>query len=137
MADLAGPQASLDDASTATVGMPVHAPRRSVFREVPWRWTDVLLGFAPFLLLRAATELFGPESWLIDASRPLWIPLTLLTQVWMLVVPLWIFRTRKTHAAGLPRTRAVLVEALFALLALPVVFVAANAASLIVVYLSE
>src|SRR5262249_32721312 len=39
---------------------------------------------------------------------------------------LWIARTRTIHPPRLPRPRAVLVEALFALLALPVVFVASN-----------
>ena len=60
------------------------------------------------------------------------MPLTLLTEAWMLVVPLWIARTRTTHPARLPRPRAVLVEALFALLALPVVFAASIVVSLIV-----
>ena len=55
-------QASLDSPSSASAGMPARAPRRSVFREVPWRWSDVLIGFAPFLLLRAATFLIGLRS---------------------------------------------------------------------------
>ena len=63
------------------------------------------------------------------------MPLTLLTQAWMLVVPLWIARTRKPHPARLPRPRAVLVEALFALLAFPVVFAAFIVVPPIVTYL--
>ena len=117
--------------------MPARLPRRSVFRDVPWRWSDVLVGFAPFLLLRATTALIGPRPSLVAASRQLLIPLTLLGQAWMIVVPLWIARTRRTHGALLlPRPRAVLVEALFALLALPGLFAASNAVTLIVAHLS-
>jgi membrane protease YdiL (CAAX protease family) len=95
-------------------------------RDVPWRWSDLLIGFAPFLLIRAASVFAGPRSLLAGASRQLWIML-LLSQAWMLVVPLWIARTRTTHSICLPRPRAVVVEALFALLALPVMFAASIA----------
>ena len=60
------------------------------------------------------------------------MPLLVLTQVWMLLFPLWIARTRNFHPARLPRPRAVLVEALFALLSLPVVFAAFIAVHLLV-----
>jgi membrane protease YdiL (CAAX protease family) len=82
----------------------------------------VLLGFAPFVLLRAAMVLLGPQSSFVAASRQFWMPLTLLNQLWMLVVPLLIARTRNTHLVRLPRPRAVLVEALFAVLVVPVAF---------------
>jgi len=49
------------------------------------------------------------------------LPLTLLTQAWMLVVPIWIARTRNIRLVRLPRPRAVVVEALVALLTFPVV----------------
>jgi membrane protease YdiL (CAAX protease family) len=100
---------------------------------VPWRWSDVLIGLAPFLLLRAATFLIGLRSpEFASGSRQLLMPLLLLTETWMLVVPLWIARTRTTRSVHLPRLRAVLIEGLFALLALPVVIAASNAVSLIV-----
>ena len=69
MGDLVDSQASLDNPSPGSAGMPARSPRRSVFREVPWRWSDVLLGFAPFLLLRAATFLIGPRSSLAAGHR--------------------------------------------------------------------
>jgi membrane protease YdiL (CAAX protease family) len=135
MDDLANSQASPDHPTPDSAEMPAPSPRRSVFREVPWRWSDVLLGFALYLLSYAAAVLIGPRPWFVAASRQLLVPLTLLGLVWMIVVPLWIVRTRKPHAALLPRPRAVLVEALFALLAYPVVFAASNAVSEIVAHL--
>jgi membrane protease YdiL (CAAX protease family) len=121
-------RASLDDPSAGSAGMPpqVPPPKRSVFRDVPWRWSDVLIGLAPFLLLRAASSWLGPRSPLA-ASGHLVLPMTLVGQIWMLVIPLWIARRRTTFSVGLPRPRVVLVEALFALLALPVMFAASIA----------
>jgi membrane protease YdiL (CAAX protease family) len=72
-----------------------------------------------------------PRSSLVGALHLLWLPLTLLTQAWMIVVPLWIARARKTQLTHLPRPRAFLVEALFALLVLPVVFAASIAVLLL------
>jgi membrane protease YdiL (CAAX protease family) len=111
--------------------MPARSPRRSVFREVPWRWSDVLLGFAPHLLLSAATLLIDPRAPLAATVRQLWMPLLLLIDAWMLGLPLWIARTRTAHPARFPRPRTVLVEAIFALLSLPVVFAASVAVSAI------
>jgi membrane protease YdiL (CAAX protease family) len=111
--------------------MPARSPRRSAFREVPWRWSDVLLGFAPYLLLRAATFVIDPRAPLATVLRQQWMPLHLLTDAWMLGIPLWIARTRTTHPVRLPRPRAVLVEALVAFLSLPVVFAASVAVATI------
>src|SRR5262245_28930850 len=116
MGHLVNSQASVDPPSPGSVGMTVQPPRRSVFRRVPWRWSDVLLGFAPDLSLRAATFVIDPRAPLADALRQLWMPLLLLTDAWMLGLPFWIARTRTAHPARLPRPRAVLVEALVALL---------------------
>ncbi len=135
MGDFVDSQAPLEYTPPVSAEMPARAPRRSVFREVPWRWSDVLLGFAPFLLLRAAMFLIGPRPWLVAASRQLVLPLTVLGQAWMLLVPLWIARSRTTHRARLPRLRAVLVEALCALPALPVAFGALIVVPPLVTYL--
>ena len=102
--------------------MPAESPRRSVFRDVSWRWNDVLIGFAPFLLFRAATVVLGPRSALAAALHQFWMPLTLISQSWMLVIPIVIARARNTRPVRLPGPRAVLVEAIFALLVLPVPF---------------
>ncbi len=128
-------QAPRDSTPPVPAAMPARISRRSVFREVPWRWSDVLLGFGPFLLLRAAMFLIGPRPWVAAASRQLLLPLTVLGQVWMLLVPLWIARSRIAHRASLPRPRAVLVEAFCALLAFPVAFGALNAIPPLVTHL--
>jgi hypothetical protein len=91
---------------------------------VPWRLSDVLIGFAPFLLLTVAAMLIGPRSPLAVASHRLWIPLTLLTQLWMLAVTFWIARARKVHLVRRLHPHALFIEALYALFALPVVFAA-------------
>ena len=117
--------------------MPARAPRRSVFREVPWRWSDVLIGFAPFLLVRAASFLIGLRSpELLSGSRRLLIPLTLLEQAWMLVVPLWIAHKRTTRSVHLPRFPPSSSRR-SSRVALPVVFAAWNAVSQIVIHLSS
>jgi membrane protease YdiL (CAAX protease family) len=131
MGDLVDSQASLDPPAPGSVGTTVRPPRRSAFREVPWRWSDLLLGFAPHFLLGAASFLIDPRAPLAAVLRRLWMPLLLLTDAWMLGLPLWIARTRTAHPPRLPRPRAVLVEALFALLSLPVVFAASVAVSAI------
>ncbi len=121
MGDVTDSQASVDKPSNVSAGTPVQTPRRSVFRDVPWRWSDMLLAFAPFVLFRAAALFFDVRSSLAAVFRQLWILLFLLIEAWMLLVPLWIARTRNVYPARLPRPRAVIVEVLFALLVLPVV----------------
>jgi membrane protease YdiL (CAAX protease family) len=103
-----------------------------LFRDVPWRWSDVLIGLAPFLLLRGAAIFLGPRPLLGDASRRMLLPLAFLNQLWMLVVPLWFARSRIGRLPRLPRARTVLIEALFALLLLPVIFAGSIGVSLIV-----
>ena len=95
----------------------------------------MLIGFAPFLLFRAATVVLSPRSAIAAALHQFWMPLTLISQSWMLVVPIWIARARNARLVRLPRPRAVLVEALFALVVLPVPFAALVFLPLIVAHL--
>jgi membrane protease YdiL (CAAX protease family) len=97
-------------------GGPPPAPRRSVFREIPWRWIDVLIGIAPAVLPRASSVLIDPQS-LSAVPRWLWFPFTILAQGWMLAYPLWVMRRRNVELPSLPRPRTIFVEALIALLA--------------------
>jgi membrane protease YdiL (CAAX protease family) len=113
------------DISTTEPPAESPAPRRSFFREVPWRWTDVLIGFAPMIVLGMAALL---ASFVIDPARLpvvprvyVLLPLMALTQAWWLAYPLWTARRRHSGSPHLPRVRAVVVEALLALLAAPVV----------------
>jgi membrane protease YdiL (CAAX protease family) len=112
-----------------------HAPRSSIFREVPWRWGDVLIGCAPPLLMRIALASIRPE-WFPALPRWAWLPLTALALAWMLFYPLWVARRRHAWPPRVPRPRAVLVESLFALIALVGIFLANVAIFLILVNLA-
>jgi membrane protease YdiL (CAAX protease family) len=88
---------------------PARAPRRSYFREVPWRWSDVLIASAPIIVNRLWPQLlYGLPQWLRYA-------LYLLTFGWMLVFPLGVARRRLGRWPKLPARRVVLVESLIAL----------------------
>jgi uncharacterized protein len=97
---------------TVTPGL---TSRQSFFRETPWRLSDLIIGFAPLLVAKAAFGLIDRAS-LSAAPSWSWMPLTVLAMVWMLVFPLWIARRRLASFPRLPRLRAVFVEAPRALL---------------------
>ncbi len=92
----------------STVAPPI-APRRSYFREVPWRWSDVLIAFTPIVVKR-----LGPP---LPPVVPGWFryALYLLTYGWMLVFPLLIARRRLARWPRLPAPRILFVETLIAL----------------------
>ena len=115
--------------------MPTGSARRFAFREVPWRWTDVLIGFAPFLLLARPRSCLTRDQALAATLHQQWMLLTLISQSWMLVVPILIARARNARPVRLPRPRTVLVEALVALLVLPVPFAGLLFLPLIVAHL--
>jgi len=99
--------------------------RVSYFREVPWRWRDVLIGITPLIVVRVIPLPVGPES-LPDNQRwlaPALLLLAILDFGWMLFYPLLIARRRQARWPKLPRPRAIGVETLWALLPLPFVFV--------------
>jgi uncharacterized protein len=91
----------------STVAPPI-APRRSYFREVPWRWSDVFIAFTPIIVRR-----MGPA---LPHGVPGWLPfaLYLLSYGWMLVFPLLIARRRLARWPRLPAPRVVFVETLIA-----------------------
>ncbi len=84
----------------------------------------MLIGFAPTIVLSLVALLV---ALLIDPSRLpvgpswLWLPLTLLAQAWWLAYPLWMARRRHAGSPHLLRPRTVIVEALLAMAAVPVV----------------
>ena len=43
--ELIGPTEPFDHGLSAPTGEPSPGPKRSVFREMPWRWSDVIVGF--------------------------------------------------------------------------------------------
>jgi membrane protease YdiL (CAAX protease family) len=100
--------------------------RTSNFREVPWRWSDVIIGLVPAAAFRLVPELIDPAR-LSAVPRWLWLPLNVLAFAWMLAYPMWIARRRRMGPPLLAGPRAILVEALWALLAVPVVMLSMSA----------
>lgn len=101
----------------------VQAPERLTFRTIEWRLSDVLLCTAPFVVLRLCGLLAWPFVSQAVMYR-LWMPLNICSQVLTLFFLLWIARRKGIRLLPLPRLRAVVIEALFALLAIPVVIAA-------------
>jgi membrane protease YdiL (CAAX protease family) len=125
MSELVRPTEPSDHGLSAPTGEASRGPKRSVFREFPWRWTDVIVGFAPDITMSVAGALINP-AWLWVGPRWLWLPFAVTQMAWMLLYPLWIVR-RRARLPRLPRPRTVFVEALFALLGLAVAMVVLSA----------
>lgn len=92
------------------------AGSRPGLRDVPWRWTDLLIGFAPGLALWAVSFFIDPRSSIAAAARKGLLPLLLITQLWMLAFPLWVVRRRRPEVLRLPTARAIGREVPWALL---------------------
>jgi hypothetical protein len=100
---------AIDRSPPESTVAPARALRRSYFREVRWRWSDVLIALAPIIVNRLRPQLlYGLPQWLRYA-------LYLLTFGWMLVFPLGVARRRLGRWPKLPARRVVLVESLIAL----------------------
>ncbi len=74
------------------------------------------------MLLSIAGVFIDRKSPVAVAIRAGYLPLLLLSQVWMLAYPLWIAWRRRPDVVRLPSTRAIRREALRALLIFPVAF---------------
>lgn len=109
--------------------------RQSVFREVPWRWTDVIIGLAPDLYFIVAGALIN-SAWLWVGPRWLWLPFAVLLMAWMFLYPMSIVR-RRARPTRLPRPRAIFVEALYALLGTVITTVVVAVVFSVLFYLIE
>jgi membrane protease YdiL (CAAX protease family) len=103
-------------------GVPARPIRRSFFRDVPWRWRDVLFCFAPSVLFIPVRRLL-PLT-LVGWLQWLWLPLMLVDQAWLMGYPLWAARNRRGALPGLPRMGSILAELRWVLALVPVAFVA-------------
>ena len=102
--------------------VPARPVRRSFFRDVPWRWRDVLFTFAPsviFIPVRRVLPL-NILFWL----QWLWLPSLLLGQTWLIGATFWAARKRQAAPPGLPSMRRVLAELPWALMLVPAAFAA-------------
>ena len=90
------------------------------FRDIPWRWSDLIIGLAPLVAVRVGSWLIAPDA-METLPRWSWIGMRALGLVWMLVFPLALTRWR-LRSIPLPGIRRVVVEGLIALALLPVLF---------------
>src|SRR5438132_7428634 len=89
-------------------GVPVTpAPHSVGFRGVRWRWTDLVVGLAPLVVLRLAALWVQPGSFL--AAPWLLLPATLFGMGWMVGYPLWLARRRRVPLPR-PTLRQLAVE---------------------------
>ena len=70
----------LESPSPEPTGAPPLARRRSVFRDVHWRWSDVLIGFAPLVALALYPSVVR-LAWLPVMPSWTWLPLGVLGQL--------------------------------------------------------
>jgi membrane protease YdiL (CAAX protease family) len=108
---------TIDRAPPEPTAAPPIAPRQSYFREVPWRWSDVLIAFTPIIVNRLRR--FLPSA----GSPSLGYVIYLLSFVWMLAFPLFVGRRRLGRWPRLPAPRVLFIEALFALPAAVAIFI--------------
>jgi membrane protease YdiL (CAAX protease family) len=97
-----------------------HSIDRSFFRDVPWRWWDVLFCHAPWLLFEPTKRML-PLA-LVYWVQLLWLPLLLVEEGWYAGFTLWMARNRRGTLPSMPSLRRVWLELRWALALLPVVF---------------
>ena len=99
---------TVENQSPVLEGVPAGAIRRSFFRDVPWRWRDVLFCFAPSVISIPISRLLPLtlSGWL----QQLWLPSLLVGQAWVIGYTLWAARNRRNALPGLPTIRSVLAE---------------------------
>jgi membrane protease YdiL (CAAX protease family) len=86
--------------------------RPQTFRDFPWRWRDVLMGYLPLLLVAAIS--FPIRHLFLNAPSWAWIAFRYATGTWMFAYPVYIVRKR-TRLAGWPRPRIMILQALLAI----------------------
>jgi membrane protease YdiL (CAAX protease family) len=98
----------VEDPPPGSTAAPARADRHSFFRDVPWRWSDVLICFAPHLVFVVAISL-RPET-VGPAVAGLKLPLTLVGELWMAGYTIWVARRRSGSLPGFPPMTALLRE---------------------------
>jgi membrane protease YdiL (CAAX protease family) len=135
-----------------SIASPQNAgPRKSYFREVPWRWRDVVVGLAPDIAFRSEVVLLNLAAHSIDQPWFPWVSAGIMVAMgsvaglifsqwvgfaqtvgliaWNGIFPLAIAVHRLKRWPRLPRLRAVFVEGLWALPATFFVVVTINLVS--------
>ncbi len=112
---------------------PTGHSRQSVFRELRWNWSDVLIGLAPDICLSVAGALINP-AWLWVGPSWLWLPFAAALMAWMFFYPLCDCSSPCPSATA-SRPRTVFIEALFALLGTAVIMFVLGAVFSLLFYL--
>lgn len=115
--------------------VPPPAETPFAFADVPWRWSDILLGFAPLILIRAISLILRPE-WVTRIPTWVWIPMTVANMIWLLTLPLVIAHRRlgaSPRFSQRPGFLAVGLEALIALGSIPLMWMVLFACLVVVI----
>ncbi len=94
----------------------VEVPRLLSFRDFPWRWRDISLGYLPFLLLSAILFPFrhALQHMLVNAPNWTWIILSYAAGTWMFLIPICVV-WKRTGLPRWPRPRVMIVDLLLAI----------------------
>lgn len=116
--------------------VPLHPTETPfAFADVPWRWSDIVLGFAPLILVRAISLIIRPE-WVTGIPTWAWIPMTAANMIWLLTFPLVMAYRRlgtSPRFSQRPRFLAVGLEALIALCSIPLMWMVLFACLMVVI----
>ncbi|MHC5540849.1 CPBP family glutamic-type intramembrane protease [Singulisphaera rosea] len=94
------------------------------FADVPWRWSDILLGFIPLILLRVISVVLKAE-WVAWIPSWIWIPMTALNMIWLFSFPLVMASWRLGTSPRFSERPGILrigLEGLIALGSIPVMW---------------
>lgn len=108
------------------------------FAEVPWRWSDLLLGFAPLILMRAISMMPRPE-WVTGVPEWIWIPMTAANMIWLLTFPLVMAYRRLGASPRFSERPGILkvgLEALIAMVSIPLMWMLLLACLMVVILVS-
>jgi hypothetical protein len=95
------------------------------FRDFPWRWRDVLMGYLPLVL--APAILVPLRHVFLNAPSWTWIASSYASGIWMFAYPVYVVRKR----AGLPKWPRPRMMVRLTLLAIPLVVTAFVIAALV------
>jgi membrane protease YdiL (CAAX protease family) len=104
----------------------VEVVRPLSFRDFPWRWRDVLIGYLPFLL--APAILVPIRHLFLNAPSWTWIASSYASGMWMFAYPAYVVRKR-TGLPQWPRPRMMILQALLAIPLVVISFVIAGVVS--------
>jgi membrane protease YdiL (CAAX protease family) len=104
----------------------VEIVRPLSFRDFPWRWRDVLMGYLPFLL--APAILVPIRHVFLNAPSWTWIAISYASGLWMFAYPTYVV-WKRTGLPQWPRPRMMILQTLLAIPLVVISFVIAGVVS--------